>query len=62
MRYLIVIPAFNEEDTIGDVIGETKQPLPFAHILVINDGSKDRTSEIGKDNGIMVINHVYNLG
>lgn len=62
MRYLTIIPAFNEEETISDVIEETKQSLSFADILVVNDGSKDRTSKIARDSGIIVINHTYNLG
>lgn len=62
MRYLIIIPAFNEEDTIEKVIKETKEYLQFADVLVVNDGSKDRTSKIAYDNGVMVITHPYNLG
>ncbi len=62
MRYLAIIPAFNEEDSICDVIEEIKISLPFSDILVVNDGSNDRTSEIAQESEVMVINHPYNLG
>lgn len=62
MRYLIIIPAFNEEDNIEKVIKETKEALSFADVLVVNDGSKDRTSAVAFNSGVMVVNHLYNLG
>lgn len=62
MRYLIVIPAFNEEVTIGTVIDTIKQNVSFADILVVNDGSTDKTSTIVRGMGVMLINHPFNLG
>jgi len=62
MRYLVVIPAFNEEVTIGTVIDTIKQDASFADILVVNDGSTDNTSTIVRGKGIMLINHPFNLG
>ena len=42
-RVLVVIPALNEQDTVGDVIKQVGVVLPDAHILVVDDGSTDRT-------------------
>jgi len=58
---LIIIPAFNEEKNIGTVIESIKKYLP-AQILVVNDGSGDKTEEIAKANGAWVANHPFNLG
>ena len=40
----VVIPAFNEEGTIGEVIRGVRKNLPEARILVIDDGSSDSTA------------------
>jgi len=42
-RILVVIPAYNEEKTIGDVVERTSS---FADVCVVNDASTDRTAEI----------------
>lgn len=62
MSYLIVIPAYNEEATIGDVIQSIKKIKLGMDILVVNDGSSDRTSEIAKTAGAKVIDIPYNIG
>jgi glycosyltransferase involved in cell wall biosynthesis len=62
LKYLVIIPALNEEDTIGHVIEGVKQSLSFADIVVVNDGSKDNTAQIAQDKGAIVLNHPYNLG
>lgn len=59
---MVIIPAYNEADTVGRVIEKTQQTLPFADILVVNDGSSDPTSEISKQRGAMVLDLSYNLG
>lgn len=42
-KILIVVPAYNEEETIGEVI---ERSLPFGDVCVVDDASKDRTAEI----------------
>jgi dolichol-phosphate mannosyltransferase len=42
-NFLVVIPAYNEEETIGEVIRRT---LPFADVCVVNDASTDNTESI----------------
>lgn len=59
---LIIIPAFNEADRIGAVIEGIRNNLPQADILVINDGSKDRTREISLRAGARVVSLPFNLG
>ncbi len=60
MTTLILIPAYNEEKTIADVIIKTKQYCP--EILVVDDGSVDSTAEKAKQTGATVISHKVNLG
>ncbi len=61
-KTLVIIPAYNEEHTVGQVIEKTKQSLPFADILVVNDGSSDSTSAISKQQGAKVLDFPYNMG
>lgn len=65
MKLSILIPALNEEKKIGTVI--QKIPKSFegvseVRIIVVNDGSTDKTSEIAKKNGALVIDNKKNLG
>jgi len=60
---MALIPAFNEENTIKNVIEETKKHLPEADILVINDGSTDNTKKILEQTaGIKAIHLPFNMG
>ncbi|MFH1551071.1 MAG: glycosyltransferase family 2 protein, partial [Planctomycetota bacterium] len=61
-RVIIIVPAFNEERTIGDVLREVRAVVPQADILVVNDGSGDRTADVAKRAGAKVISLPYNLG
>ncbi|MGO9119506.1 MAG: glycosyltransferase family 2 protein [Desulfomonilaceae bacterium] len=58
----IVIPAFNEEKTIADVIHRVRQSVPEARILVIDDGSSDATAQEAGSAGAEVISHPLNKG
>ncbi|MBS5842958.1 MAG: glycosyltransferase family 2 protein [Clostridiales bacterium] len=61
MKEIVIIPAYNEETTIGTVIHEIKKHRDIA-ILVVNDGSEDRTAEYAKREGAMVITMLKNKG
>ena len=61
-KVLIIIPAFNEEQNIEYVISCVKKELPYYDILVVNDGSWDRTGHIARELGAIVIDLPYNLG
>jgi len=59
MKTLIVIPVYNEELTIGSVVALAKK---YGDVLVVDDGSKDRTSEIAQEVGAIVLRHKTNRG
>ncbi|HUO78099.1 MAG TPA: glycosyltransferase family 2 protein [Thermodesulfovibrionales bacterium] len=60
--YLIVIPAYNEEEHIAGVLDDVKKSNPTADILVVNDGSSDKTSELSRQKGVMVLDIPFNIG
>lgn len=62
MRTLIVIPAFNEQETIVSVINDLISELPEADILVVNDGSSDGTEKLVKALDVKLISMPFNLG
>lgn len=62
MKVAIVIPAYNEEDSLGRVIRQVREIMPTADIIVINDGSTDATPHIADGYGVTVLNLPYNLG
>ncbi len=59
---LIIIPAYNEERSVGKVIEGIRTHLSQADILIVNDGSKDRTSEKARGCEAMVLDLPFNLG
>lgn len=58
----IIIPAFQEADNLGGIIGKTKHLYPGFEILVVDDGSSDTTAEIASQCGARVFRHPHNLG
>lgn len=62
MKPVVVLPAYNEEKWIGDVISQIKKCFPEIRMLVIDDGSQDNTVEIAKKSGAEVIRHKINMG
>ncbi|HEV7877790.1 glycosyltransferase family 2 protein [Bradyrhizobium sp.] len=63
----VVIPAFDEEDAIGQTVRTVKETLAASdiatfEIIVVDDGSADRTHEIAAAEGACVIRHLHNLG
>jgi glycosyltransferase involved in cell wall biosynthesis len=61
-RVLIVIPAYNESESIDKVIAEVRAELPSFDILVVDDGSTDDTAEVARAAGAIVTILPYNLG
>ena len=60
-KCVVIIPALNEEKTIGGVIDEVPKMLYGEElnmeVVVVNDGSTDKTEEIAREHGATVINH-----
>ena len=61
-RILVIIPAYNEDGSVGKVIEEVRTHLSKADILIVNDGSTDLTSEKAKACGATVLDLPFNLG
>ncbi|WP_045301025.1 glycosyltransferase family 2 protein [Microbacterium trichothecenolyticum] len=61
-RVLIVMPAFNEEEAIGDVVREVQSTLPDVRVVVVDDGSKDATIAAAESAGADVLRLPFNLG
>jgi glycosyltransferase involved in cell wall biosynthesis len=59
---LVIIPAYNEEDNVAQVITAVHGHLPAADVLVVNDGSRDRTAKAAAAAGARVVNLPYNIG
>jgi glycosyltransferase involved in cell wall biosynthesis len=55
----IVIPAFNEEDTISNVVQSVKK---YGVVIVVNDASTDNTGQLAKEAGAVVVSHNENKG
>lgn len=58
----IIIPAYNESQTIGGIVFKIKELYPDHEIIVVNDGSTDDTAVIAEKAGAKVYSHPYNIG
>jgi glycosyltransferase involved in cell wall biosynthesis len=58
----IVIPAMNEEDSIGQVVEGLRAHAAWREVLVVDDGSQDATAQRAAQAGARVIRHPYNKG
>lgn len=61
-RYLAVVPAYNESDTITGVVGSLSEHAPEFDVLVVDDGSTDTTGSLVRQAGATVLRHPFNLG
>ena len=62
MNVLIIIPAFNEAESIRNVLSDLQEYFPEGNPVIINDGSTDDTSAIAKSLNVRVVDLPYNLG
>lgn len=60
MKIIAGLPAYNEENKIAAIITKLKDVVDG--IIICNDGSSDLTSQIAKELGVVVIDHIKNLG
>ena len=58
MKIAVLIPCYNEELTIGKVVDDFKRELPEADIYVYDNNSKDKTGEIAKEHGAIVVKEI----
>jgi len=61
-KLLVVIPAYNEEESIAETIVDVQRNIPDVEILVVDDGSIDKTNEKAKQLGVKVITLPFNCG
>ena len=59
---LVFIPAWNEENSLPTVLHELRQELPEADVLIIDDGSTDRTAFVAREEGAEVLSFGENRG
>ena len=59
-KQIIVIPAYNEEATVAQVVREAIQVAD--RVVVVDDGSRDRTSALASEAGATVVRHAVNRG
>lgn len=60
MKIIAVVPAWNEEETVGETLDGLRQYV--SETVVVDDGSKDRTDEIARRRGAVVVRHALNRG
>ena len=61
-RVLVVVPALNEEASVGTVVREIRATNPSVDVLVVDDGSMDATSDAARAAGALVCRLPFNLG
>ena len=61
-RPLVVIPALNESESVGEVVMAVRAAQPTFSILVVDDASVDDTAAVAYAHGTLVASHAYNLG
>jgi glycosyltransferase involved in cell wall biosynthesis len=54
-RVAVVIPCHDEEASVGKVVGDFRRVLPEAHVVVVDNASRDRTAEIARAAGAEVV-------
>jgi glycosyltransferase involved in cell wall biosynthesis len=60
-KIFVIIPAYNAERTLGRTVSDIPMDI-VDEVLVVNDGSSDKTSEVGRDLGATVLVHDRNYG
>ena len=58
----IIIPALNEESSVGKLISRIRELHPDYEVIVVNDGSTDQTAKVAKEAGARVYSHPYRIG
>jgi hypothetical protein len=59
---MVIIPAYNEEGSVGQVVREVREVLPGVPVVVVDDGSADGTSQVARQAGAEIIRLPHHLG
>ncbi len=59
---LVIIPAFNEHETLPSTLAELKHTVPDYDVVVIDDGSTDNTADLAEAHGAICVRLPFNLG
>lgn len=62
VKLSIILPAYNEEIIIGNVLDEIRSVVDVHEIIVVDDGSDDKTADVARAHGAKVVRHPYNIG
>ena len=61
-RTLVIMPAWNESEAIGNTVREVFEFGPACDVLVVDDGSRDNTAQVARDAGALVVQLPFNMG
>ena len=61
-RVLVIVPAHDEEESLPRTLAEVAQLAPDVDVLVVDDGSRDRTASVARAARVPVVRHPVNLG
>ncbi|MGH7730969.1 MAG: glycosyltransferase family 2 protein [Candidatus Eiseniibacteriota bacterium] len=59
---LVIVPAHDEEESLPVTLDELRRKAPALDVLVVDDGSRDRTTQVARERGVPVVTHAVNLG
>jgi hypothetical protein len=62
VKVLLIIPAFNEQESLKTLLAELRQYYSQYDVVVIDDASTDQTAQVARSNGVPVLRLVANLG
>ena len=62
MKASVVMPAKNEAATVATVVSAIRARYPDFEVIVVDDGSADRTAELAREAGAKVVSHPYSKG
>jgi glycosyltransferase involved in cell wall biosynthesis len=61
-RVLVIVPAKDEQESLGATLDELRAAAPGFDVLVVDDGSTDGTARVARERGLPVVRHAVNLG
>lgn len=61
-KILVIVPAYNESESLPAVIQDIQKHAPYADVLVVDDGSRDGSGKIAAESGVAVLRLPFNLG